>query len=135
MTELGERSFVCGLLCGIRLRGVTRMSYTDQWFSECAHAAFKKLKKAARAEAIEINFNIRPHFIHGDSQVAIRGIHANQAIAPFEAPYFDGFNLTISESDAHRLLEELPGSLEMWEKVTQAFLETYAPQRYAPIRT
>jgi hypothetical protein len=105
----------------------------DQWFSECAHAAFKELLQVAEAEGIKIRFRIKPHFIYGHSPVATRALEANYMIAPLEAPRYDAFNIVIDETEAERLLRILPGSEEMWERLAQAFLEIYDPVGYAPI--
>jgi hypothetical protein len=125
---LHDHDFVHGLLYALRLRGQTSFGYDAVWFSQSVYAAYLKLQVLCE-EGLEVRvrFFMRPHEIHGDSVIATQalGDSIGQSIAPFEAPYYDAFNIRIDEDSARELLEHLPLPLETWLELADTFMEAY----------
>lgn len=127
MTEV---DFVEGILTVAAERKCSTFGIADTRFDEAMKAAYDRLTKIAAEYDLDIEFQVRPHPIHGDSTV-LRGA-VNAAVGDRRArrrnPTFrfvDVAKVHVDSDGADQFLRRLPGGRELYDQLTEAFLNSY----------
>lgn len=120
--RLSATEFMAGLLYGLKLRGITQMSYDEVEFSSRCKVAFDRLQKQEAALKLDLAFSIYPSRLNKNSQTAVNALLGHGFLAKFEAPRFDAFNIDCLPSEATEHLRAMPGGVALWEELAAAFL-------------
>ena len=121
--------FVEGILTVAASRGHRQFRVADARFDEAMAEAYHELR-ADRPDDLQLEFQVRPHAIHGDSQV-VRGA-VNAAVGDHRArrlnPSFQMVELTtlcVEPTAADEFLAKLPGGSELYGRLADRFLAAY----------
>jgi hypothetical protein len=118
--------FMTGILAGLALRHEYVIDLSNNRFDQAIASAYEELLK--RAGHLDVDFQIIPDRMHGDSPVAQDAITTaiESRLAGRINPQFRRIRVTIDDDWANSLLErELPGGKDMYLDVTDAFLRPY----------
>lgn len=129
--SMTDVDFVEGILTIAALEGHRQFSVADTRLDQAMAAAYELLVKSDEAEGLEIEFQVRPHPIHGDSPVVQGALNA--AIGDRRAmrlnPTFrlvETTTLLVEPEASDQFLRRLPGGRKLYERLAERFLEAYA---------
>ena len=119
--------FMTGILAALALREHRVLDGVDRKFDESMAAAYRLLVDEAD-EAIDVDFQIAPDPVHGDSTVVQESLSVaiQGRIASRLNPTFRNIRITVDSDRAHRLLDRLPGGDDLYSKLADAFLGNYS---------
>jgi hypothetical protein len=129
--SLTEVDFVEGILTVAALRHHRTFAVNGTRFDQAMAAAYRSLLDDPALPAdLEVEFQIRPHPIHGDSPV-VRGA-VNAAVGDRRArrvnPTFkmvEATTLIVEPDSSEQFLARLPGGSDLYEKLADRFLAAY----------
>lgn len=119
--------FLTGILAGAALRGETALDLGDTQVDQALAAAYDELLEREEVEDLDIDFQIIPDRMHGDSTVVQDAITAaiQSRLAGRVNPRFQRVQITIDKSWAQTLTEELPGGRQLYIDLAATFLAEY----------
>jgi hypothetical protein len=128
MYALTENDFFLGLVSGLAIRGVRKISIRTDNFDPVLAAVFRRLEDQAEEFDIEPDFDIIPDPIHGDSQT-VRDILASAAadgLISFDNPEYQDIEIKIGAHSGRVLLSrDLEPLSGLFEGLADLFLEEY----------
>lgn len=129
-TSMTDVDFVEGILTVAALKGHRTFAVAETRFDQAMARAYDQLLRADELDDVDIEFQVRPHPIHGDSPV-VRGA-INAAVGDRRArrvnPTFrlvETTTLMVETQSAEQFLRRLPGGRALYEKLAEAFLSAY----------
>jgi hypothetical protein len=125
--DLTVDDFVTGLLAALACRGVRVISIRGEEFYEAMARAYQALETIAGREGIEPRFAVFLDPLHGDSPVVREAISAVvvRDLASLDNPEYQDLRLKIFEEQATMLLQSLPGGPSLYERIAEAFIQSY----------
>ena len=121
--------FVEGILTVAATKGHRQFRVADARFDRAMAEAYQELRKD-HPDALRLEFQVRPHAIHGDSQV-VRGA-VNAAVGDRRArrlnPSFqmvETTKLCVEPTAADEFLQKLPGGAELYDRLADRFIAAY----------
>lgn len=125
-TEIDVGTMATGIVCGLVLKNVQSLTYESRRFDRAMESAYGRLSGLAEAEDLELNFRIKLHPIHRDSETAHEGLtFLMGGLISMDAPRFDVIRIRLDRHGAEHHLSWLCGSRELWLHVTEAFLASH----------
>jgi hypothetical protein len=128
-TSMTAVDFVEGILTVAATKGHRQFRVTDTRFDRAMADAYQELRRE-RPEKLRVEFQVRPHSIHGDSPV-VRGA-INAAVGDRRArrlnPTFqmvETTTLCVEPTSADAFLKKLPGGSDLYERLADRFLKSY----------
>jgi hypothetical protein len=124
--------FMTGLLAGLALRGERLIDLADTRFDQAVAAAYEELLRRG-TPGLEIDFEIIPDAVHGDSTVAQDALTAaiESRLVARVNPTFRRVRVVIDNPWAKTLMSELPGGAELYKDLTRAYMERYKAASFA----
>ena len=119
--------FVTGLLAGLALRGWTELDVSDRRFDRALAAVYELLLSTIEASDLDVDFQISPDPIHGDSSVIQEALSVavQGRVVGRINPTFRRLHIKLGRERAIRLLGKLPGGASLYEKLTDSFLSQF----------
>lgn len=128
MHALTENDFFQGLVAGLAIRGVHKISIRTENFDPVLVAVFKRLEDEAEKFEIEPDFDIIPDQIHGDSQTVrdILAAAAADGLISFDNPEYQDIEIKIGPHGGRILLSrDLEPLSDLFEELAEVFLKEY----------
>ncbi len=129
-TSMTEVDFVEGILTVAAERECATFGIADTRFDEAMKDAYEQLIEIAADYDLDVEFQVRPHPIHGDSTV-LRGA-VNAAVGDRRArrrnPAFrfvDVAKVHVDSDGADQFLGRLPGGRPLYDRLAETFLSSY----------
>jgi hypothetical protein len=119
--------FMTGILAGLALRGERVLDLNDTRVDEAFAAVYQEALDRADEKDLDVDFQIIPDSIHGDSTVvqdAIREAVAARLVNRIN-PSFRRIRITIDPAWAEALTADLPGGGELYRNLAARFLLHY----------
>jgi len=119
--------FMTGILAALSLRGERVLDLNDTRVDEAFAAVYQEVLDRADAIDLDVDFQIIPDAVHGDSTVvqdAIREAIASRLVGRIN-PSFRRIKITIDPEWAQLLTAELPGGQELYAQLAVSFVDHY----------
>jgi hypothetical protein len=137
-TSMTAVDFVEGILTVAATKGHRQFRVADTRFDGAMAEAYQELRKDP-PEDLRVEFQVRPHPIHGDSPV-VRGA-VNAAVGDRRArrlnPTFqmvETTTLCVEPTAADEFLRKLPGGSTLYGRLAERFLAAYYEDVPASVR-
>jgi hypothetical protein len=116
--------FLTGLLSGLALRSWTELDVSDRRFDRALAAVYQTLLTISEASDLDIDFQISPDPIHGDSSViqAALSVAVQGRVVGRINPSFRRLHIKLDRERANRLIDRLPGGPSLYNRLTEEFL-------------
>lgn len=119
--------FMTGILAGLALRGETVLDLSDTRVDKALAAVYRDMLDRDDTEGLDIDFQIIPDTMHGDSTVVQDAITSaiGSRLAGRINPSFRRIRITIDHDWASALTDDLPGGRELYLELVDDFLKNY----------
>ncbi len=126
-TTMTADDFVTGILAGLTLRGWSQVDVTNRRFDQVLTSLYEYLASRAEELGLDLDFQISPDPIHGDSAVIDEALSVavQGRVVGRVNPSFRRLRLYLSEDRARRLLDLLPGGPTLFSDLTDRFIQDF----------
>lgn len=125
--------FVTGILAALAIQGRTVLDGVDRNFDESMAEAYRTLVADTSLDDLDIDFQISPDPIHGDSSViqeALTVAVQGRVVARVN-PTFRKIRIVLRNDRAKRLLDRLPGGESLYGRLADEFWARYTSESLA----
>jgi hypothetical protein len=123
--------FMTGILAGLALRGVSVLDMRDPRFDQAMGRVYDEMLDLPEVAALDIDFQVIPDAMHGDSAVVQDAITAaiESRLARRVNPTFRRLQIVIDREWADVLTkDDLPGGQTLYLRLVDRFMEHYRAQ-------
>jgi capsid protein len=126
-SRLSADDFFTGFFAALTMKRCKTVSRQGQTFDSALADTFDTFQKHAKELDIDLGFRIRLNPIHHDSVVVRDGIAgaARRDLVSLDNPIYQNIRLKLSEEEARKLLERLPGGQELFAGLVEQFFDVY----------
>lgn len=119
--------FMTGLLAGLAKRN-KRLFSLRETFYDAAMKSYRELKRWSEENGAEVQFRVAPNPYHGGAPAVRDGITeaVQRDLVSLDNPTYLRMRIKITPGIADRYLEELPGGTELYDRLTDTFLDAYS---------
>lgn len=132
-TVMTADDLLAGILAELRLRDSISdtivLPVSGTRLDSSLRHVFSVLEELADDFQVELGFRIRPHRVHGDSTTVRDAISVlvQSRLASLDNPQYQHLRVNLSEQEADRLLNSLPGGPPLYRRLATEFLQAFAP--------
>ncbi len=125
MVRLTADDFFTGLFAALVSKGIPVISIRNERFEEALAPVFDKLKALAVGQGLDLRFRIRLHPFHNDSTTVRDAIYnaAQSGLISLDNPEYQDIRFKISDTQALKMLEDIPGGKELFLDLAESFIE------------
>ena len=115
--------FVLGLLCELRLRGITELKLSDSGTDRKFGQAYQRLVARSGELGVSPDFTIFEDRFHGDSQVLRETLYSarDKRIVAINNPSFKVVEIRLSEKSASEYLDQEPVARGVFSELVDAY--------------
>ena len=127
MSAISENDFFAGMMAALKIEGFDTISLRGGRFDAAMARAAERLQNVAPERGYEMEFRIKPHPIHGSSATLRACVSAavQADIVGLLNPEYQDLQLKIDDGEAHRMLQWLPGSEDLYLELAKEFDRAY----------
>ncbi len=120
--------FFTGMIAALAIKGERSISIREDRFDRAMELAYRELLRRAEKEALDVEFRIRRHPLHGDSQTirACLSSAIQNDLVSLDNPEYQDLRIKIDANDARRVFEWLPGSEELFSDLADELLTSFS---------
>jgi hypothetical protein len=125
--KITAADFFGGFFCGLRLATKVDQFECGDRLNNAIRSAFDYFRDRCAEKGLEPNFRIKLDPIHGDSGTIEEGLLSGirSDLIGLDNPDFQKFRMKVTPLEAEKLLNNLPGSAEIYKSAVESFLVTY----------
>lgn len=114
-----------GLFAVLVSRGIRSLSTRRNRLDEAFEKLYEDIEREARDANLTVSFRLTRHPFHGNSQDLQQELTsaAKRDLISFQNPEYTEISLKMEPDEAPLYLRTVPGSAEMYERLTTKFLE------------
>lgn len=130
-TRISLNDFMTGFLAALAARHVSVVSIRDAEFYAAVVQTFNELARMAESRGLRLRFWLTQDVTHGDAPEVREGIAkaAQRDLVSLDNPTFTQMRLKITEADARRYLDRVPGDAEMYLGLADVFMSSFPAYR------
>lgn len=120
--------FMTGLLAGLAVEGIKRISIRGSAFYAATEAAYRKMREGIPDRDLYLRFRMSRSPVYGDSAEIRAGITkaVQRDLISLDNPVYLDMTLKVTADDGPAYLDSLPGGPELYREAARAFLDAYA---------
>lgn len=120
-----------GFLAALAARRVSVVSIRDTEFYAAVVSTFNELERAAEDRNLRLKFWLTQDTTHGDAPEVREGITkaVQRDLVSLDNPTYTQMRLKITESDAQRYLDSVPGDADLYLNLADVFMRAYPSYR------
>jgi hypothetical protein len=129
VTDVTVEDFMTGLIATCAKRGLSTLSLRGERFFEAMAAGFEALAERAPERGLDVRFAVYLDELYGDSPVvreAVTGAVQRNLIS-LDNPEYQDMRIKFGRDQADQLLADLPGGDDLYQSVTDAYLQARRP--------
>jgi hypothetical protein len=118
---------VTGVLAELALRDWGEIDVTDRRLDRAFAEVYERLVASADPSVLDIDFQISPDMFHGDSAVVHEAITVaiQGRVVSRVNPTFRRLRINLSRERAERILSQLPGGRELYDRLAEDFISSF----------
>lgn len=130
-TRITLNDFMTGFLAALAARRVSVVSIRDTEFYAAVVSTFNELERAAEDRNLRLKFWLTQDTTHGDAPEVREGITkaVQRDLVSLDNPTYTQMRLKITESDAQRYLDSVPGDADLYLNLADVFMRAYPSYR------
>jgi len=123
--KIAEADFFSGIFAVFVLKGYQTVLFNKAF--ERGMAEMFRLLSGHEGEEIELDFRIRLHPIHNDSEAVHRGVYSSmqRGIISLDAPENRIIRIKLTRDEANKILDSLPGG-GLFDKLSGEIIEIFS---------
>lgn len=123
--------FMTGFLAALAAKKVTVVSIRDTEFYAAVVQTFEELERTAEHAGISLKFWLTQDATHGDAPEVREGITkaVQRDLISLDNPTYTQMRLKITQDDAQRYLERVPGGPAVFLSLADVFMRAYPSYR------
>ncbi|WP_438354749.1 hypothetical protein [Microbacterium sp. CJ88] len=130
-TRITLNDFMTGFLAALAARHVSVVSIRDTEFYAAVVRTFNELERVADQRNLRLKFWLTQDATHGDAPEVREGITkaVQRDLVSLDNPTYTQMRLKITEADAQRYLNRVPGDADLYLSLADVFMDAYPNYR------